>query len=98
MKNMKILFGILAFTLAMLEGVHAQFAYTTNADNTLTITGYSGPSGVVSIPSNINEMTVTSIGTKAFFQTYIPLYVITGVTIPSTVKSIGDFAFFSSGL
>jgi hypothetical protein len=40
---------------------HAQFDYTTNADNTLTIIGYSGPGGDVTIPSTIDGLPVTDI-------------------------------------
>jgi hypothetical protein len=41
--------------------VQAQYTYTTNADNTITITGYFGPGGAVTIPDIINGMLVTSI-------------------------------------
>ena len=38
--------------LVTLPGVAlAQFTFATNADNTLTITRYIGPGGVVAIPS-----------------------------------------------
>jgi hypothetical protein len=69
------------------------YSWTTNADNTLTITGYSGPGGVVTIPGTINGLTVTSIGTNAFQYSSL-----TSVTIPNSVTSIGDAAFFSSSL
>jgi uncharacterized repeat protein (TIGR03803 family) len=66
-----------------------QFTYTTNADNTLTITGYTGPGGAVTIPTNINGLTVVSIGEMALYE-YFDL---TSVTIPNSVLSIGDWAF-----
>ena len=37
------------------------FTYTTN-NGTITITGYIGPGGVVTIPETINDLPVTSIG------------------------------------
>jgi hypothetical protein len=39
-----------------------QFISTTNADDTLTITAYSGAGGTVSVPGNIDGLTVTGIG------------------------------------
>jgi hypothetical protein len=41
--------------------VQAQFNYTTN-NGTITITGYTGPGGDVTIPSATNGLPVTSIG------------------------------------
>jgi hypothetical protein len=45
--------------------VQAQFLYTTN-NGTITITGYTGPGGAVTIPSTIISRRVTSIGYDAF--------------------------------
>jgi hypothetical protein len=81
------LLGFLLLTTP--SAVQAQFGCMTNADNTLTITGYTGPGGAVAIPTNINGLPVTSIGDYAFFD-YTNL---TGVTIPASVTSIGEGAF-----
>src|SRR6266540_3942987 len=43
----------------------AQFNYTTN-NGTITIMGYTGPGGAVTIPSTINGLPVTRIGDQAF--------------------------------
>jgi hypothetical protein len=68
-----------------------EFSYTTNADGiTLTITGYTGPGGVVTIPININGLVVSSIGDLAFANDTS----LTGVTIPNSVNSIGGAAFY----
>ena len=67
----------------------AQFTCTTNADNTLTITGYGGSNGLVLIPSTIAGLPVTTIGDWAFYATSIA-----NVLIPDTVTDIGDGAFF----
>jgi hypothetical protein len=69
----------------------AQFRYTTNADETITITGYSGPVGAVNIPTNLNGLTVTSIGADAFASNNS----LTSVAIPGSVTSIGANAFES---
>lgn len=46
----KVLLPALLF-LTLPAAVQAQFSFTTNADNTITITGYSGPGGAATIPS-----------------------------------------------
>jgi hypothetical protein len=65
------------------------FICATNPDNTLTIVQYAGAGVEVTIPSAINGLTVTGIGTDAF-SGYPGL---TGVTIPGSVTSIGAEAF-----
>jgi hypothetical protein len=64
------------------------FGFTING-GAITITGYGGAGGAVSIPSTINGLPVTSIGTRAFYQ----CTVLTSVTIPNSVTNIGDYAF-----
>jgi len=55
--------------LAAPGAVQAQFTYTTNSDGvTLTITGYTGSGGAVTIPANIDDQTVTAIGDYAFMK------------------------------
>jgi len=72
---------------------HAQFTCTTN-NGTITITGYSGPGGTVTLPGTITGLPVTGIGANAFGNCYR----LTGVTIPDGVTSIGDEAFLGTGL
>jgi hypothetical protein len=67
----------------------AQFAYTTN-NGGITITGYTGPGGDVSIPDKINGLPVTCIGDSAFYCCTN----LTSVTIPDSVTSIGGGAFW----
>ena len=78
----------LLLLLALPVAVQAQFSYTTN-NGTITITGYSGPGGDVTIPDTINGLPVTSIGRSAFsFRTSL-----TSVTIPTGIINIEDYAF-----
>lgn len=70
----------------------AQFTWTTNED-TITITGYTGSGGNVTIPSVITGLPVTSLGEGAFFSAANPLTNLTGVTIPESVTNIGKDAF-----
>jgi hypothetical protein len=69
--------------------VQAQFNYTTN-NGAITITGYSGPGGAVTIPDTINGWPVTSIGNNALAH----CSTVTNVTIGTNVTSIGSDAFF----
>src|SRR5277367_4418891 len=65
------------------------YTFSTNADSSANIVAYAGPPWVVTIPTNINGLTVTTIGEEAFAFTSL-----TSVTIPDSVTSIGDYAFF----
>jgi parallel beta-helix repeat protein len=70
------------------------FTHTTN-NGAITITGYLGSGGAVSIPSILNGLPVTGIGNSAFSG----ITSLTGITIPDTVQNIGQYAFFGcSGL
>jgi hypothetical protein len=64
------------------------FQYTTN-NGTITIMGYTGSSGVVTIPSTYNGLSVTSIRDFAFVWSGI----LTSITIPNSVTNIGNYAF-----
>ncbi len=80
---------VLALALLALPAVvQAQFTYTTN-NGAITITGYTGPGGDVTIPATINGLPVTSIGDSAFYNKSA----VTSVTIGNGVTSIGFFAF-----
>ena len=68
--------------------VQAQIRYP-NADGTITVSCYTGPGGVVVIPSTINDLPVTGIGDRAFRDCTN----LTNVTIPNSVTSIGQEAF-----
>ena len=60
----------LALLLAQVERAEAQFDYTTNEDGmSITLTGYYGPAGDVTIPAEIDGYAVTSIGDSAFIST-----------------------------
>ena len=65
------------------------FTYTTNND-TITITGYTGPGGMVTIPEVIDDLPVTSIGDGAFYA----FSGLTNLAIPNSVTNIGNWAFY----
>ena len=74
--------------LALPVVVNAQFTFTTN-NGALTITGYTGAGGDVTIPDTTNGLPVTGIGNGAF-QGKSSL---TNVTISTNVTTIGQSAF-----
>ncbi len=80
--------------LTLPAALQAQFYFTTN-NGAITITGYTGPGGAVTIPSTMNGLPVTSIGSVAFaYCTRM-----TSVTIPNSITNIEDGAFkFCGGL
>jgi hypothetical protein len=88
MKNVSLHPCVFAFLLLASPLAQAQFTWTTNADNTITLTGYTGPDGSVAIPENITGLPVTGIGDYAFDNTSL-----ISVTIPGSVTDIGDGAF-----
>src|SRR5690349_9641196 len=64
------------------------YTYTVT-NGTVTITGYVGRDGLVTIPSALYGLPVTGIGYEAFrYESSL-----TNVTIPSSVTSIGGLAF-----
>ena len=66
------------------------YTYAVSSDGTITITDCKGSaSGAITIPSEIDGKSVTSIGEKAFWG----CTGLTSVTIPNSVTSIGDGAF-----
>lgn len=75
---------------AVLYNPLVPFTYVTNL-GAITITGYIGMGGAVTIPEDIDGMPVTSIGESAFAGGDL-----TSVTIGNNVTNIGNFAFAGS--
>ncbi len=77
-----------------LETYEASMTYSTNTNGTLTITSYDG-NGNLTVPSSINGLPVTEIGLGAFSAAspIEPAPILTGVTLPATIASIGESAF-----
>jgi hypothetical protein len=84
--------GLAFFCICSLTG-RAQLTYVTN-NGTITITGYTGPAGAVTIPETINGLPVTTIGNSAFSN----CATLTSIVIPACVTDIGPSAFSYSGL
>jgi len=82
---------LMALLLLMLAtiAVAQQFTFTTNP-GAITITGYTGPGGDVTIPDTINGLPVTRIGDWAFHTTTG----LSDIAILGSVASIGEAAFW----
>jgi hypothetical protein len=80
----------LLLLLSLPAVVQGQWQYTTN-NGTITITGYTGSGGAVTIPSTITGRSVTSIREDAFSWYG---YRLTSVTIPDSITNIGIGAFY----
>lgn len=66
------------------------YTYTTN-EGAITITGYSGPGGVVNIPGTLSGLPVIAIGDFAFAWHQE----LTSVTLPDSVASLDTYAFYN---
>ena len=83
---------LLPLLLAPPSAAQVPFDYTTN-DGTITITGYTGSGGSVSIPSTIGGLPVTAIGgsydsSGLWFGAFFGCTGVGSVAIPSSVTNI----------
>ena len=69
--------------------IEGSYTYTV-ADNTATITAYSGAGGALSIPATLGGYPVVAIGTNVFFNKTS----ITSVVIPNSIITIGFGVFY----
>ena len=65
------------------------YTYSVKEDNTIEIVGWEGTDTKITIPSTIDGMSVTSIGSDAFYGCSS----LTDITIPEGVTSIDRYAF-----
>lgn len=65
------------------------FEYVVNPNGTAKLTSYLGDELNLKIPSSIDGRTVTEIGAGTFYSSFVE-----SVTVPSSVKIIGWWAFF----
>lgn len=82
--------AVVAFTICVPKAMTADFTYVTN-NNAITITGYNGSGGTVSIPADLDGFPVTGIQANVFAANAA----ITNVIIPAGVTNIGNGAFLN---
>ena len=70
-----------------------EYAYKVKEDGTISITAYQGVGENIAIPGSIDGYTVSEVGEAAFYF----MDDIQHITIPSSVKKIGDYAFDTIG-
>ncbi|MFO7535334.1 MAG: leucine-rich repeat protein [Kiritimatiellia bacterium] len=97
---MKITHGIawrsllIAFLLFGAGSAQAQYLYTvTNGE--VTITGYTGHEKTITLPQTLEGLPVIGLGREAFRAAGAG---VTNLTIPTGVKKIGYYAFYSISL
>ena len=89
-----VLLFLCLFSSAAAEGedqlTSGDFTYRLREDGTAVLTGYTGNSGDLVIPVQLNGAAVTVIGAEAFKGNTALMT----VTLPETLIEIGDYAFF----
>lgn len=83
-------FSMPARDAAVTAMYRSDFVCTTN-NGKLTVTGYTGAGGSITIPETINGLSVASILTDVFM--YFDKSTVISVTVPSGVTNIGSGAF-----
>lgn len=68
------------------------YQYIVLDDGTAKITKYKGSVAELTIPSEIDGYSVTSIGNRAFY--FYDCYSLTSITIPDSITSIDSYAFY----
>lgn len=88
-----LLSAITGLNFTALAGTYGDFNYSIQYDGTIEVTGYVGVENEITIPDEIANRTVTSIGSGAFQGKSI-----TAVVIPDTVVEIKNNAFHTTAL
>ena len=85
--SLRLILCLTALQLALPAVVQAQFTFRTN-NSAITITGYHGPGGDVTIPDWTNGYRVTSIGTSLGPQVFLNCNSLTSIRIGTNATSI----------
>ncbi len=109
LNTLKRTFALLLMTIVLLSGALALadetaagglYTYSFNEDGTVTVTGYDWGKhqGNLSVSGILDGYTVTGIGCGAFADGRGIYTRDKSLTLPSTITTIGDRAFFNTGL
>lgn len=92
---LSVLLTLCAFGVPAGAESSGSWSYNVNAAGEAEITGYTGSAADIEIPAELDGHPVTGIGALAFYNNAF----LTDVTIPGSVKTIGESAFsFCPGL
>jgi len=80
---------LLTLPVAVQADLYQSPFYYTTSNGMVTITGYTGSGGAITITNSISGLPVTSVG----YQTFSRCVGLTSVIIPVSVTNIGDQAF-----
>ena len=83
----------LVITAAVRADQYGDFTYSTDGTN-VTITGYTGSGGNVTIPASINDLPVTSIGVPGGPGVFEDNVTVTNVVISDGITDIEDYTFY----
>jgi len=85
--------GALTASGELVPGAVHDYDYVVT-NGTVTITRYTGPGGNLTVPSTIENLPVTTIGTRAFYPDFFnTITALKIITLPDTVTEIGEEAF-----
>ena len=85
-----VVFGSNGFS----QTISGEWGYNLNDSNEATITSYNGAGGAVTIPATLDGYPVKGFGGSFFMSVFgYNNASVTSVIIPSSVTSIGDYAF-----
>ena len=96
-------------TASSTDSTEGNFKYIVDGAENATITGYTGSATTVEVPSSLAGHTVVAIGDFAFNASVLTVQPtgyrydqnyknITSITLPTTLKEIGKYAFSGTGL
>lgn len=94
-KHVLLLMVLAVFGIQTASAEASDFKYEVSDNNTITITGYSGPGGDVVIPAEIDGKPVTSVGHRAFMDHIQREHdrMISSIRFPEGLTSVGREAF-----
>ncbi|MFA5522757.1 MAG: leucine-rich repeat domain-containing protein [Tissierellales bacterium] len=86
-----VIIGVLLVLFSCQKDLSKDFTYAFINDKEISITGYTGDSNNIQVPEYIDDYQVTALSAAAFWG----LVDAKTISLPDSIKSIGDNAFYS---
>ena len=83
---------VLGLTIKTTGLTSGDYYYLEFSDDTLAVVKYTGTATKLTVPDEINGKTVVALENKSFYNNET----LVEVSLPNTVKAIGNFAFLGS--